>query len=278
MAACGDDSASTTTTNGETTTEASGPPMMEVGATETASGDAVTYGFDLPDDVTAGQVQLNLTNKGEEEHQAQIFKLNDGADPDSLKAKLIANDIGGALAFGAFNGGTGGTSAGSSSEADALVDVQEGTYAIICFLPDAKGTPHLVNGMFDTFEVGPAKGSPQEQPTADATVKGVNFAYTGDNPPGHGIVQFTNESADKPHEANILKLAPGKTIDDAAKWDGTGEPPYTAVGGMQAVLPGAGQRMALDLDSGSYVLICGIPDDDGVPHFQKGMVKPFTVP
>jgi hypothetical protein len=277
IVACSDDSANDTA--GTTTTEASGPPTIDVTAAEAATGDATTYSFDVPDDLTAGAIDLNLANDGAEAHHAQLFQLKDGADPEAVLAKLKADDLGGALAFGAFAGGTGVTDPGSSSAADGVIDLAEGQYAIMCFLPDAQGVPHLVNGMFTTFDVGAATGDSADLPDATEAIEGIDFGFTGDTPSGTGVAQFTNSSTAQAHEANIIKLADGKTVDDALAWDRKSPPPFSTVGGAQAVMPGAAQRISLDLDAGSYVMICQIPDPaDGKPHVAKGMFKAFTVP
>jgi hypothetical protein len=55
-------------------------------------------------------------------------------------------------------------------------------------------------------------------------------------------------------------------------------PPTTAVGGVQALLPGGKQALDLDLDPGRYVVLCEIPSpSDRIPHHEKGMFKEVTV-
>jgi hypothetical protein len=50
-----------------------------------------------------------------------------------------------------------------------------------------------------------------------------------------------------------------------------------SIGGVQGILPGASQIATLDLKRGSYVLICGIPNAEGVPHAFLGMVMLLSV-
>jgi hypothetical protein len=49
----------------------------------------------------------------------------------------------------------------------------------------------------------------------------------------------------------------------------------TAIGGAQAVPPGdSGQLASVDLEKGgTYLLLCGIPNAEGVPHLARGMIR-----
>jgi len=53
--------------------------------------------------------------------------------------------------------------------------------------------------------------------------------------------------------------------------------PAEAVGGMQAIPPGATQRLQLDLEPGRYVVVCAVPAADGTPHYDHGMVEEVVV-
>lgn len=83
------------------------------------------------------------------------------------------------------------------------------------------------------------------------------------------------------HHAMFLRLNEGKTIQDliAAAPNGMAEifSVVTSVGGPGSVGSGRATTAVLDLAAGDYVIICIIPDEDGVPHFAKGMALPVTV-
>jgi hypothetical protein len=49
------------------------------------------------------------------------------------------------------------------------------------------------------------------------------------------------------------------------------------VGGPGSIGPGRASTAVLDLEAGDYVVVCLVPDADGVPHLAKGMVLPVTV-
>jgi hypothetical protein len=79
---------------------------------------------------------------------------------------------------------------------------------------------------------------------------------------------------------NILRLAPGATLDDMRAWEANPitPPPFEAVGGMNGLNRGVDGFMTVDLQPGAYVAICHIPDPgSGVPHSHLGMVRAFSV-
>jgi len=92
-------------------------------------------------------------------------------------------------------------------------------------------------------------------------------------------------SGPQPHEVEIIRLAPGKTMKDfgefmakayADKVDGP--PPGDGLGGITAMIPGGTEYFTANMTPGNYVMICFVPDmKDGKPHADHGMVKEFTV-
>jgi hypothetical protein len=92
------------------------------------------------------------------------------------------------------------------------------------------------------------------------------------------MLQLSNTSSAEPHEMIVARLDEGADVEDVrAALDAGARPPATSVGGMQALLPGATQRLQLDLDPGRYVLVCEVPSPDGTPHRAKGMLHEVTV-
>lgn len=296
VAACGDDdddSTSTGDTSDETTEESTGGEDAEgegasirvldvVTTGEEGEDGAMTHRFEPLEDVTAGPAQLNLVNEGMEPHHVQLLKLNEGVTMEDVGAALATGNPGALLEIGSFAGGTGVVDPGSESTADALVDLEEGTYVMLCFIEGPDGLPHLAKGMVEAFEVGPADGEPAELPEPDVTVNMVDFGYDANELPSSGVVELVNTSQAQAHEMNLLRLAEGKTGQDvAAFFEGgaPGPPPFSAIGGIQALMPGASQLLMIEeAEPGEYLMICLIPDPaDGVPHAAKGMSMPATV-
>lgn len=94
---------------------------------------------------------------------------------------------------------------------------------------------------------------------------------------GDAVLRITNAGTE-PHEMTVLRLDDGATADDVSDALAAGAPPPgTAVGGMQALLPGATQQLQLDLEPGEYAVICHVPSPDGTPHHVRGMIRQVTV-
>ena len=83
------------------------------------------------------------------------------------------------------------------------------------------------------------------------------------------------------HELQLLKLAPGKQVEDFAHWAETGmkgAPPAEPVGGVVGLDKDGRGSFTLNLTPGDYGLICFIPDaKDGKPHLAHGMMKTIKV-
>ena len=76
----------------------------------------------------------------------------------------------------------------------------------------------------------------------------------------------------------LTLIAPSKAATPPAHARRPGcRPPGLPVGGIQGILPGESQRATLNLEAGSYVLICYIPNAQGAPHFALGMAQPLEV-
>lgn len=269
-----------------TTTEAEPAAVQQVSieASSSTEGDARTYAFSAPEGLTAGAAQFNLVNNGEEPHHAQLVRVNDDATLEDVRAALQSdNPVPALLQVATFVGGTGVTDPmGGESSADAVVELTEGTYVLVCFIENARGVPHVAAGMFQPFEVGPAEDGEPQVPDADATVGGLDFAFDVDSLPADGTVEFVNESDGQLHEMSVMRLNDGAAQEDVvAFFDGEappGPPPFSSQGGVQAIMPGASQEADFDLGPGEYVLFCALPDPaDGVPHYKKGMVTTVTV-
>lgn len=108
------------------------------------------------------------------------------------------------------------------------------------------------------------------------------YGFTGPDRLAGGVttVQILNKGADL-HHIQLVRLLEGKTAEDfvaALKADQSRFPSWIAfVGGPNAVMPGGESAATMRLAAGDHLLLCLIPDQNGVPHFAKGMVKPVTV-
>lgn len=118
-------------------------------------------------------------------------------------------------------------------------------------------------------------------------VTATSYKFTGlpaTVPAGQVKLEVVNRAADDEHEAQLLKLADGKTLADlkAAISGGAlqGQPPswVQPVGGLDEEDPGKTESWTGTLAPGYYVLGCFLPDDSGQKvHAQDGMIASFRV-
>ncbi|MBO0884472.1 MAG: hypothetical protein J2P17_29895 [Mycobacterium sp.] len=258
-------------------------PSVNAGVASAASArttvefDASEYSFNTPDTLTAGLTTIRLVNLGQEPHHAQLLRLNDGVTFDQFTATLQQEGEG-ALRLVSGAGGPGTVDPNGKSE--VTLDLKPGMYALACFVSGPDGVPHLMKGMLKPIQVTDgveASTPPEVQGTF--TMRDFTFDLPATLPAGVATYAVVN-SGPQMHELNVLKLAPGKSAQDVVDWETTptGPPPFEAVGGMNAFSTGGSGYMTVDLESGSYVAICNVPDPaSGIAHAHLGMIRQFTV-
>jgi hypothetical protein len=247
------------------------PPVVDIMATD--------YAFDAPDTIPSGLVTIRLMNHGQEPHHAQLLRMNDGVSFAEFGAALQSEGES-ALRLTTLTGGAGALNPSKSDE--VTLNLTPGQYAIACFIPSEDGVPHLAKGMLRPLTV--VAGDVQTdiaapQSAGTLTMRDFTFDIPDTLPAGRNTFTVAN-AGPQPHELNILKLAPGKSLSDVQAWqpDQGTPPPFEAVGGMNGMSQGETHYMTLDLEPGTYLAICNIPDPgSGVPHSQLGMLRQFTV-
>lgn len=239
-------------------------PVVHVTATD--------YAFDAPDSLPAGITTFHLMDSGKEPHHlvlvkmsmADLQKMNPNAPPP---ADLVMS--GGANA--AMPGGT----------AEATVELLPGEYTMVCMIPSPDGKPHMMKGMMHALKVTPAAGATAAMPTPDITVKLVDYDFQFSAPltAGRHVVRIEN-AAEQVHEMVMVKLEPGKTAEDFAKWSEkpNGPPPGALVNGGAPMTKGIANTVVMDLAPGNYGLMCFVADaKDGKLHLVHGMIKNITI-
>jgi hypothetical protein len=131
--------------------------------------------FTIPDDLVAGSQVWEVKNSGAMLHEIAIVPVPSGVSKQAVVDAIIA--VGDVAFFGAertperlaalhglgfewmgwdleLAGGVGVLSPQAVSFAQ--LDLAEGTYAAICFIPGPDGTPHFITGMTTVFTVAPA--------------------------------------------------------------------------------------------------------------------------
>jgi uncharacterized cupredoxin-like copper-binding protein len=255
-------------------------------ATHTAVVHAKDFAFDAPDSITAGWTTFHLVNDGPNLHHVQIVRLDSGKTAADFGAAMEASAKSHAPPpnWIVFYGGP--NAPNPKGEANATLDMQPGNYVLICFVDIPDHVPHFTKGMVHPLKVTPTTGAAAAEPTADVTVTLTDYAFTAQGPltAGKHTFKIVNKGP-QPHEIEVLRLAPGKTMKDVTEFmdkmyagKADGPPPLDALGGIASDMPGMTQYFTADLTPGNYVLLCFVPDaKDGKAHMEHGMVKEFKV-
>ena len=241
---------------------------------------AADFSFSGLENLKPGTNNIKLSNTGEQVHHMQFVKVEGDHTLEDVMGGLAAMEAGGPPPdYVSFTGGVGQVAPGG--EAGTVENLEAGNYVVLCLVPDpADGVPHAAKGMATLITVEGDEVA-AELPKADVEIGGVDYGFTGADEPLHAgdiTVQFTNNGAEA-HEANVLQLAEGATVEDVAAWfqAPAGPPPFANVGGAQGIMPGASTLATVNLEAGNYAFICFIPNAEGIPHAFLGMAKQFTV-
>jgi hypothetical protein len=242
---------------------------------------ASEYAFETAASVPAGPVSIRLTNEGEEEHQAQIARVAEGRTFEDVVGALSNPDPSGAFEILTFVGGPTGVMPGEEQVVASVLE--PGLHVLVCFVAAPDGVPHLAKGMIAQLDVTePAQTG--SLPAGDAELTLQDFAFVGLDslPTGEQVVTVTNNGP-QPHEATVVRLTEGVSVDDirgmlTASPPPSGPPPWTPAGGIAAIAPESEATMTLDLEAGDYALVCFVPDPaSGKAHLELGMIGGLTV-
>ncbi|HEY5939201.1 MAG TPA: hypothetical protein VIT87_00175 [Gemmatimonadales bacterium] len=260
----------------DATSTAAGETASAAPATVTVT--AKDFAFDAPAQISAGAVAMQLRNHGKEIHQAQLVKLDEGKTAADLLAALKQH--GPPPAWMKFVGGPNAAAPGQDVVATTVLE--PGQYAYLCLIPSPDGVMHAAKGMVQPFQVTSAPAAVAHSlPETDVTIKLVDFDFQSSQPLAAGKQRIMVENAGpQAHELVLVKLAPGKTIEDFATWAMSmkGAPPAMPVGGVGVLENGMRASFTADLTAGDYGLICFVPDaKDGKPHLAHGMMKAIKV-
>lgn len=119
---------------------------------------------------------------------------------------------------------------------------------------------------------------PADAPELAVTIADYSFSLDETTVTGPDVVLAGRNSGDQDHELLVLRLDDGLTTQDLLRGTGPGLPDGVAYIG-QATVPVA-ERVDLvlvDLEPGTYTLVCLFLTPDGIPHLALGMEAAFTV-
>jgi uncharacterized cupredoxin-like copper-binding protein len=295
-AGCGEDDPETSDPGGDSSGDSSGDSTGDVqtievevtGGGEAGEGGEHTFHAHLSD-VSAGPVKLALTNNGQLEHHAQLWKLNEGETLESVMAAGAEDPTLSRLASLITGyGGPKDTPPGETSVSTQTLDA--GEYLLICVIAGEDGLPHAAHGMAEQFTVSEGEGETDSDPDADtdaddADITLADFSFTlPESLPAGGTVTVVNEG-EQIHEVAMLRPEAGLTQDDVAAaleqppGPDTLPRPWRGAGGIGALSPGRSATFEVPDEPGDYVLVCEVPDitGDKRPHHTHGMIQTVTV-
>jgi hypothetical protein len=137
-------------------------------------------------------------------------------------------------------------------------------------------------GLAGAARAGASATAASRIPTVTIRARDFSFEMPAKIHAGWTTVRLVNDGGE-PHQAQLAKLHPGVTADQiATAGAGGGDAAivalFTAAGGPNSVPPQGGTAsVTVNLTPGRYVAMCFVPSADGVRHYAKGMVQPFTV-
>lgn len=243
---------------------------------------ATDFAFQAPDTIAAGLTTFHLVNKGPEFHHIWLIKLEQGK---TLQDLIQAAKTPGPLPKWAVDVG-GPNTPMPGGETSATLDLEPGTYVMACVIPSMKdGQPHFMKGMVKQVTVAARRGVVQAGKTAAPatdvvmTLDDYDFRVSTPITTATKTIRLRNV-AEQSHEAIIVKLNPGTTVEQflAAMEKPQGPPPGALVGGITGIAKGRTVDIPTTFTAGDYALICFVPDaKDGKPHLAHGMVKQFSV-
>lgn len=275
LAACGGDksgNAAAESAAAMATAAPATPPVVTITAKD--------FSYEAPDTIQSGMTTVRLVNQGPDLHHIQFLQLTEGKTMADLDAAMKAMKPGELLPAWVHDV-AGPNTPVPGGESSITLQLDAGNYAVVCFIPGADGVPHIMKGMIKPITVAASATPAAPAPTADVNIvmKDYSWDVTPEITAGKHVLKLENQ-AEQSHEMVLAQLAPGKTVDDLAKWIAkqAGPPPAKPLGGISGMAKGGVAYMSVDLPPGEYGLLCFLPDaKDGKEHVQHGMLKQFAV-
>lgn len=243
---------------------------------------AVDYGYIMPStiDVRAGLVDIAMVDNGTQSHQTQIARLKTGVTQQQVINEFITKrNQAAAFSLLTLIGGPDIVSPGYGQE--TILNLSAGQYVMLCLVVGQDGIPHVNKGMIHFFMVEPISTQVQENPPhtdGEVIIKDSGYVLPGVISQARALTLRVANQGSEPHELNIVKLAPGKGIEDIISFfqSPSGPPPFEETGGMAALIAGGSGWIKIHLEPGTYIALSFIPDQrTGKPQFTQGMINQF---
>lgn len=123
-----------------------------------------------------------------------------------------------------------------------------------------------------------AANAPSGASSVDVTISEYEIELASVSVAGPDVVIRGENTGSEAHELLVLRLDGGATTGDLLRPPGDAFPSGISVVGQVLIAPGATGEVALvGLESGSYSIVCLLPDPSGVPHLALGEETTLTI-
>lgn len=263
------------------------------------------YSYRMPSRVRPGMTEIVFTNRGHEEHMAQLVRLKGNTSERQVlnafnalfspaaqqNPSLEAKDMRHLLSIAVPAGGANGILPGSNQH--VIVNLPVGRYVVLCLEASANGVAHFDKGMYHALTVthnAPRLADSDDpywgnRPAAAGTIVEVDHSIVMPRVMSHSrpmVLQVNVRT--QTHELQLQRVPNGTTraqylqcLTGPQSQCAVSGPPVD-MGGTAALAPGSTQWVELNLRPGTYAAICFVPDiHTGMPHAFMGMVTIFVV-
>jgi hypothetical protein len=243
---------------------------------------AIGNTFKLSTRVVAGRYLVTVENQGEEGVDAQFVQVPEGRTVEEVDHAVTSQEDNATWIYEA--NWAGGPTVLAGKKGQTIIDLTAGNWAIVA--DDYAPSSLLVIPAYP--------GSPMRpEPEAAATIKLKEYSFAGLTDsirPGKQIWKITNVG-EQPHFLELIKAPGPVTVQQVLDMlMSSGDPSATpvpgaldpstieGVGGIGTISPRMTGWYVTDLEPGTYVALCFVPDrESGMPHVMMGMVQVFTV-
>ena len=273
--------ASASLVSGPSAAAAADVQTLKVKATETTDG---AYAFEgLPATLKGGNIAIELTNTGKEQHDLAILRI-DGIHSLSDVMKVIGSDGGPVPSWMHADGGVAGIGPGKVGR--ATVNLAAGKYMFVSTMTNDKTKKsHAAGGMAKTITVTGSK-APALPSGATATITAKEYGFeTKGLKAGKNVVEFVVAGKEL-HHFLMFPIMAGKTIADAkaafmSNKAPVGPPPvdFDKGQGSQVMEKSEGSILTeVNLAAGRWAMVCFMSDRvGGPPHIMKGMISEVVI-
>lgn len=275
---------------------------VNIAAHDNGSATSFRGWFSMATRVPTGLVELRFTNRGSQNHMAQLFRLDPGVSENTLiqrltplftshDPKVTVSALHATLSIASAAGGADSIPPGTSQT--VIERLTAGHYVVVCFDSTANGTVHFLLGMHRSFWATADAWAPVDRderlvngvPQANGTVQEFDHHITVPHVISqHEPLLLKIKVRDQTHEFQLLRVPSGTTANQLLQCF-TGpqsacplKGPPTDAGGAASIAPGSTHWVELHLAPGTYAALCFVPDiKTGMPHAFMGMITVFTV-